>query len=64
MGSEIIDFLNSQINAVLNEPKTIARLTELGGTVLIGSPSDFEKLFGDETEKWARVIRTAKIKPE
>ena len=64
MGSEIIDFLNSQINAVLNEPKTIARLTELGGTVLIGSPSDFEKLIADETEKWARVIRTANIKPE
>jgi len=63
-GSEIIDFLNSQINAVLNEPKTIARLTELGGTVLIGSPSDFEKLIADETEKWARVIRTANIKPE
>jgi tripartite-type tricarboxylate transporter receptor subunit TctC len=62
--SEIIDFLNSQINAVLNEPKTIARLTELGGTVLIGSPSDFEKLIADKTEKWARVIRTANIKPE
>ena len=64
MGSEIIDFLNSQINAVLNEPKTIARLTELGGTVLIGSPSDFGKLIADETEKRARVIRTANIKPE
>ena len=62
--TEIIDFLNSQINAVLNEPKTIARLTELGGTVLIGSPSDFGKLIADETEKWAGVIRTANIKPE
>jgi len=62
--SEIIDFLNSQINAVLNEPKTIARLTELGGTVLIGSPSDFEKLIADETEKWPRVIRIANIKPK
>jgi tripartite-type tricarboxylate transporter receptor subunit TctC len=62
--TEIIDFLNSQINAALNEPKTVARLTELGGTVLIGSPSDFGKLILDETEKWARVIRTANIKPE
>ena len=62
--TEIIDFLNNQINAVLNEPKTTARLTELGGTVLIGSPSDFGKLIADETEKWAGVIRTANIKPD
>jgi hypothetical protein len=50
--------------AVLNEPRTTAGVTELGGTVLIGSPSDFGKLILDETEKWARVIRTANIKPE
>ena len=53
--TEIIDFLNNQINAVLNEPKTTARLTELGGTVLIGSPSDFGKLIADETEKQLRT---------
>jgi hypothetical protein len=45
--TEIIDFLNSQINAALNEPKTTTRLTELGGTVLIGSPSDFGKLIAE-----------------
>jgi tripartite-type tricarboxylate transporter receptor subunit TctC len=62
--TEIIDFLNSQINAALNVPKTTARLTELGGTILIGSPSDFGKLIADETKKWAGVIRTANIKSE
>jgi tripartite-type tricarboxylate transporter receptor subunit TctC len=62
--TEIIDFLNSQINAVLNEPKTTARLTELGGTILIGPPSDFRKLILDETEKWAKVIKAVGIKPE
>jgi tripartite-type tricarboxylate transporter receptor subunit TctC len=64
MRTEIIDFLNSQINAALNVPKTTARLTELGGTILIGSPSDFGKLIADETKKWAGVIRTANIKSE
>ena len=62
--TETIDFLNSQINTALNEPKTTARLTELGGTVLIGSPSDFGKLIADETEKWAKVVKFANIKPE
>jgi tripartite-type tricarboxylate transporter receptor subunit TctC len=41
-----------------------ARLAELGGTVLAGTPADFEKLIADETEKWARVIRAANIKPD
>ena len=41
-----------------------ARLAELGGTVLPGSPADFGKLVADETEKWGKVIRAAKIKAE
>ena len=41
-----------------------ARLAELGGTVLPGSPADFGKLVADETEKWGKVIRAANIKAE
>ena len=41
-----------------------ARLADLGGTVLAGSPADFGKLIADETEKWAKVVRFAGIKPE
>jgi hypothetical protein len=41
-----------------------ARLADLGSTVLAGSPHDFGKLITDETEKWAKVIRFAGIKPE
>ena len=62
--AEIVDKLNKEINAALADPKIKARLAELGGTVLAGSPADFGKLIADETEKWAKVIRAANIKAE
>ena len=60
----IIDTLNKEINAALADPKFKARLADLGGSVLAGSPADFGKLIADETEKWGKVIRAANIKPE
>ena len=62
--AEIIDKLNKEINAGLADPKIKARLADLDGTVLVGSPADFGKLIAEETEKWAKVIRSADIKPE
>ena len=62
--AEIIDKLNKEINAGLADPKIKARLADLGGTVLAGSPADFGKLIADETEKWAKVVKFAGIKPE
>jgi hypothetical protein len=41
-----------------------ARLADLGGTPLPGSPVQFGKLIAEETEKWGKVIRAANIKPE
>jgi tripartite-type tricarboxylate transporter receptor subunit TctC len=61
---EIIDMLNKEINAALADAKIKARLADLGGTVLPGSPADFGKLIADETEKWGKVIKFAGIKPE
>ena len=61
---EIVDKLNKEINAALADPKMKARLAELGATVLPGSPADFGKLLADETEKWAKVVKFAGIKPE
>ena len=52
--AEIVDKLNKEINAGLADPKMKARLADLGGTVLAGSPADFGKLIADETEKWAQ----------
>jgi len=62
-GADIVSKLNKEINAGLADPKMKARLAELGGMVLGGSPADFAKLIADETEKWGKVIRAAKIKP-
>jgi len=62
--AEIIHSLNKEINAALADPNMKARLVDLGGTVLAGSPADFGKLIAEETEKWAKVIRAANIKAE
>ena len=61
---EIVDKLNNGINAALADPKIKARLADLGGTVLAGSPADFGKFIADETEKWAKVIKFAGIKAD
>ena len=62
--AEIVDKLNREINAGLADPKMKARLADLGGTVLPGSPADFGKLIAADTEKWAKVVKFAGIKPE
>lgn len=61
---EIIDKLNREINAALANRQFKARLAQLDGTALGGSPADFGKLIAEETEKWRKVIRLAHIKPE
>jgi len=60
----VIDKLNREINATVVDPKMQARLAELGGLAITGSPADFGKLIADETEKWAKVVKFANIKPE
>jgi tripartite-type tricarboxylate transporter receptor subunit TctC len=60
----IIDMLNKELNAGLADPKIKARIEELGGTVVGGTPAEFEKIIADATEKWAKVIKFAGIKAE
>jgi tripartite-type tricarboxylate transporter receptor subunit TctC len=62
--TEIVDKLNREINAALAAPKLKARLADLGGLPMPMSPAEFGKFIADETEKWAKVIRAANIKPE
>ena len=62
--ANIVEKLNKEINAALADPKIKARLADLGATVLALSPAELGKLIANETEKWAKVIRAANIKPE
>jgi tripartite-type tricarboxylate transporter receptor subunit TctC len=62
--ADIVEKLNKEINAALAAPKMKARLSDLGGTVLPGSPADFGKLIVEETEKWGKVIRAANVKAQ
>jgi len=62
--AQIVERLNKEINAALLDPKVRARLTEIAGMALGGSPADFGKLIADETEKWGKVIKFAGIKPD
>jgi len=61
---EIIDKLNSEINAGLTNPRLGARLAALGGTVLVGSAAEFKRFIADEMLKWAKVVKFAGIKAE
>jgi tripartite-type tricarboxylate transporter receptor subunit TctC len=61
---EIIDKLNREINAGLGDPKIIARVAELGGTVLGGTPTAFGRIISDDIEKWKTVVKFANIKPD
>ena len=60
----IVDKLNGGINAALGDPKLKARLADLGVDPMPTTPAGFGKFMAGETEKWAKVIRTAKLKAE
>jgi tripartite-type tricarboxylate transporter receptor subunit TctC len=62
--ADVIERLNGDINAALADPALKARIADLGGTALIGSPADFRRLIVEETEKWAKVVRFSGAKPE
>lgn len=61
---ELIARLNSEVNAVLAEPAIKAKLVELGGDPLIGTPEAFGAMIKAETEKWAKVVEFAGLKVE
>jgi tripartite-type tricarboxylate transporter receptor subunit TctC len=61
---ELVDKLNTEINAALADPKIKARLAEWGATALPGSPADFGKLIAEETEKWGKVVKFAGVKAD
>ena len=62
--TEIIDRLNREINEVLANANSKARLAELGGQPFVGTPAEFGKFLAAETDKWGKVVREAGLKPD
>jgi tripartite-type tricarboxylate transporter receptor subunit TctC len=62
--AEIVNKLNVEVNALLDDPKVKTRIAELGATVLKNSPAGFGKYLAEETAKWAKVVKFANIKPQ
>jgi tripartite-type tricarboxylate transporter receptor subunit TctC len=62
--ADIVETLNRELNAAFTDPRMKARIAELGGTPLPGSPADFAKLFAAETEKWAKVVNLSGAKAD
>ena len=62
--TNIVEMLNKEINAGLNDPTMNSRIVQLGGTPMIGNPAAFEKIFVSDAQKWARVMKVANIRQE
>jgi tripartite-type tricarboxylate transporter receptor subunit TctC len=62
--AEIVEKLNKEINAALADRNMKARLADIGGTALAGSPADFNKFIAEETEKWGKVVKFVGIKAD
>jgi tripartite-type tricarboxylate transporter receptor subunit TctC len=61
---EIIEKLNKEVNEILVEPAMKARLAELGGVPMVGTPEDFGKIVQSETDKWEKVVKFSGAKVE
>jgi tripartite-type tricarboxylate transporter receptor subunit TctC len=62
--TEIVDKLNKEINVALADPKIRARIADLGSPVFASSPAEFANFIAAETEKWGKVVKFARIKPQ
>jgi tripartite-type tricarboxylate transporter receptor subunit TctC len=59
--AEAIEAINKQVNAALADPGMQAKLKQIGGTPIPGSPADFGKLLAGETAKWEKVVRAVNL---
>jgi tripartite-type tricarboxylate transporter receptor subunit TctC len=59
--ADLVETLNKQVNAGLNDASLRMRVAELGGTVITGSAETFGRFIRTETERYARTIRAAGI---
>jgi len=57
--ADVIQILNTAINAIVTESHIRSRFANMGGTVLVGSPVDFAKIIAEETDKWGKVVKAS-----
>jgi tripartite-type tricarboxylate transporter receptor subunit TctC len=62
--TEIIDKLNAEVNVALADPTIKAKLADMGGMLIPGTPAEFGKVIVEETEKWAKVVKFSGAKAE
>jgi tripartite-type tricarboxylate transporter receptor subunit TctC len=61
--AEIVAKLNGELNAILAEPATAARFADFGGATMMGTSADYVAFLTAETDKWAKVVKAAGLKP-
>lgn len=64
MPKEAVNLINKLTNEALKDPEIVARLKQLGGINLAGTPEDFGKVIAEETDKWAKVVKAANLSVE
>ena len=60
--ADIVEALNMQVNTVLSDPALKAQFAALGAEPMLMTPAEFGKYIAAETEKWGRIVKTARIK--
>ena len=64
MPKEAVNLINKLTNEALKDTEIVARLKQLGGINLAGTPEDFGKVIAEETDKWAKVVKAANLSVE
>jgi tripartite-type tricarboxylate transporter receptor subunit TctC len=60
----IVDRINREVNAALADPAMRARLADLGGVPIAGTPEQFWAIHRMETEKWAKIVQFSGAKAD
>jgi tripartite-type tricarboxylate transporter receptor subunit TctC len=61
---EIIERLNREINAGLQDPALLKRYADVGGTPIRATPPELTQMIARDIEKWAKVVKAAGLQPE
>jgi tripartite-type tricarboxylate transporter receptor subunit TctC len=60
--SEIVERLNREINAVLNDPAIKSKMAEFGSETFVSTPAEFAKFIAEDADRWGKVVKAAGLK--